>query len=285
MSSNPARLLYRWIFDIRQITEGVRTDIEETTAGIDGRGNEETVVFPFANHVWAHTSSISIPSQLNRLANAIASPKHPQFPSLLCSSPYLFHGLLHSLSPSRWLYWTKTFHLHWPMTRQLSSLTTTYITSTYPPTSPLQYSPTPDYLYICAISSYSAIIQLYIHTSQLDTALTRHNWLSDGSQPWCWFSCPVFEDPHHIFIHCPCFASLHAHSMQDLKDLTFTTLDTFSVTPAYHQLIISIVQGLFADTSVWPLRQSLFYHGILPLVPGPYTITSITSIITSIVSF
>jgi len=104
MSSNPARLLYRWIFDIRQITEGVRTDIEETTAGIDGRGNEETVVFPFANHVWAHTSSISIPSQLNRLANAIASPKHPQFPSLLCSSPYLFHAQLHSLSPSRWLY-------------------------------------------------------------------------------------------------------------------------------------------------------------------------------------
>jgi len=121
----------------------------------------------------------------------------------------------------------------------------------------------------CAISSYSAVIQLYIRAGQLDTALMRHNWLSDGSQPWYQFSCPVFKDPHHIFIHCPHFASLHAHSMQDLEDLTFTTLDTFSATPAYRQLIISIVQGLFADTSVWPLRQSLFYHGILPLVPGP----------------
>jgi len=129
--------------------------------------------------------------------------------------------------------------------------------------------PPPDYLYTRAISSYSAVIQLYICTGQLDTALMRHNWLSDGSQPWCRFSCPVFKDPHHIFVHCPCFASLHAHSMWDLEDLTFTTLDTFSATPAYRQLIISIVQGLFTDTSVWPLRQSLFYHGILPPVPGP----------------
>ena len=103
----------------------------------------------------------------------------------------------------------------------------------------------------------------------MDTALARHNRLSDGSQPWCRFSCPVFEDPHHIFVHCPRFASLRAQSMRDLKDLTFTTLDTFSATPEYRQLIISIVQGLFTDTSVWPLGQSLFYHGVLPPVPGP----------------
>jgi len=91
MSSNPARSLYRWIFDIRQRTEGVRTDIEETTAGIDGRGNEETVVFPFANHVRAHTSSLSIPSQLNRLADTIAShPNTHNFPPPSVPLPTFF---------------------------------------------------------------------------------------------------------------------------------------------------------------------------------------------------
>jgi len=32
---------------------------------------------------------------------------------------------------------------------------------------------------------------------------------------------------------------------------------------------VCIIRGLFTDTSVWPLGQSLYYHGILPLVPGP----------------
>jgi len=129
--------------------------------------------------------------------------------------------------------------------------------------------PPPDYPYTHAISSYSTVIQLYIHTSQLDTALTRHNWLHDGSQPWCQFNCPVFKDSHHIFIHCPCFASLCNPINVGPRGLNINNPQHFLASPAYCQIIISIVQGLFTDTSVWPLRQSLYYHGILPLVPGP----------------
>ena len=81
------------------------------------------------------------------------------------------------------------------------------------------------------------------------TALTRHNQLHDGSQPWCQFNCPVFEDPHHIFIHCPCFTSLHSQSMWDLKDFLSTTLDTFLASSEYCQTIT--VRPLITHTPRW----------------------------------
>ena len=91
ISSNPARSLYRWIFDIRKRTQVVGIDDGENTAGIDDSGNETTTFFPFAHHVRAHTSSQSLPSQLNCLADTIAShPNTHNFPPPSVPLPTFF---------------------------------------------------------------------------------------------------------------------------------------------------------------------------------------------------
>ncbi|KAJ3818369.1 hypothetical protein F5880DRAFT_1491513, partial [Lentinula raphanica] len=61
--------------------------------------------------------------------------------------------------------------------------------------------------YICATSSYLALIQLYTQSSQLDTRLLRFLCLGDCT-PWCTFGCNEIESIHHLFVHCPEFHSL-----------------------------------------------------------------------------
>ncbi|KAF8239259.1 hypothetical protein L208DRAFT_1017712, partial [Tricholoma matsutake] len=62
--------------------------------------------------------------------------------------------------------------------------------------------PPPDYPYTRAPSSYSAVIQLYAHSDQLDLALTLSSRLHNGFQPWCRFGCHVLKSTHHIFTEC-----------------------------------------------------------------------------------
>ncbi|KAG1813379.1 hypothetical protein EV424DRAFT_1416739, partial [Suillus variegatus] len=66
----------------------------------------------------------------------------------------------------------------------------------------------PDFPYTRASSSFSAVVQLYARSSQLDTTEVRHRRFRD-TPPWCHFSCDAFESMHHIFARCPAFLAIH----------------------------------------------------------------------------
>ncbi|KAG1797964.1 hypothetical protein EV424DRAFT_1441289, partial [Suillus variegatus] len=62
--------------------------------------------------------------------------------------------------------------------------------------------------------SFSAVVQLYTRSSQLDTAEVRHRRFRD-TPPWCHFGCDAFESVRYIFTRCPAFSAIRrAHSMQ-----------------------------------------------------------------------
>ena len=71
-------------------------------------------------------------------------------------------------------------------------------------------TPLPAYPYLKTPSSYSAVIQLYARSGQLDTAYTLANHLGDIQQPWCRFGCPCAEEPNHVFVQCRAFAPLRS---------------------------------------------------------------------------
>ena len=69
----------------------------------------------------------------------------------------------------------------------------------------LTHTSLPTYSYLQALSSFSALVQLYLRSGQLDTSLSLSRRLS---QPWCRFGCHAIEDSHqshHILIQCPRF--------------------------------------------------------------------------------
>ncbi|KAF8955401.1 hypothetical protein BDZ97DRAFT_1740218, partial [Flammula alnicola] len=124
--------------------------------------------------------------------------------------------------------------------------------------------PPPEYAYTRALSAYSAVVQLYLRTGQLDTALTRSSRLNDDSQPWCRFGCSVLEDPHHIFVDCPRFNPYRRHATDELLASTRAILDTFKTPAHIASRLTQIVKGLTLDSEVWPLHKSFFYHGVIP---------------------
>ncbi|KAG2051271.1 hypothetical protein BDR06DRAFT_959254 [Suillus hirtellus] len=72
----------------------------------------------------------------------------------------------------------------------------------------------PDFPYTRASSSFSAVVQFYAPSSQLDTAEVRHRHFHD-TPPWCHYGCDAFESVHHIFARRLAFLAIRrAHGMQ-----------------------------------------------------------------------
>ncbi|KAI6003346.1 hypothetical protein EDC04DRAFT_2505959, partial [Pisolithus marmoratus] len=63
------------------------------------------------------------------------------------------------------------------------------------------HHPPPPYRYTKASSTFSAVVQLYTRSCQLDTAATRFS-RHNGSTPYCHFGCASIETAHHLFISC-----------------------------------------------------------------------------------
>jgi hypothetical protein len=78
------------------------------------------------------------------------------------------------------------------------------------------------------------------------------------------FGCPTFEDPHHIFIHCPHFTSLRDARTSELHSNVDRILHSSSVTSTDRSFILERVDDLFRDSNVWPAGRSLYYFGVLP---------------------
>ena len=115
-----------------------------------------------------------------------------------------------------------------------------------------------------ALSSYSAVIQLYLQSGQLDTSLSHLARLNDDQQPWCHFGCSMFEDPHHTFVNCLQFYSLRMLCASELYSTIDHLLQASSINPADQKFIQDQVRDLFLDSDIWPAQRSLFYLGLLP---------------------
>ena len=141
-----------------------------------------------------------------------------------------------------------------------------------PPLSLFDNTPPPSYPYIKTPSSYSAVIQLYARSGQLDSSHLLSARLKDGYQPWCRFGCHHFEDPHHIFVVCPKFTSLRESYSMRIQDATRTLLHTYgSLSEHDISFITERVSSLFCDSDAWPSRRTGYYLGLLPrLVPPSY---------------
>ncbi|KAF8913995.1 hypothetical protein CPB84DRAFT_42797 [Gymnopilus junonius] len=124
--------------------------------------------------------------------------------------------------------------------------------------------PPPEYFYVRAPSSYSAVVQLYLRSGQLDTALTRFTRFTNDEQPWCRFGCIALESLHHIFVDCPRFSSFRQSTIHDLLASTISLLDTYSILPPIASSITTTIKGLLLNSEVWPLHKTFYYYGMLP---------------------
>ena len=181
--NHPACALYRWMLDIW--SSPIPSSI---------------------THVHAHTNAHDIKSNLNRIIDHVTSssqqsslpPPCVPIPSFFMDNFMIFSSYhdfiescyIDSLLAKSCVATLNTCHEPLPPLPLFDN--------TSPPTYPYTKSP----------SSYSAIIQLYACSGQLDTALHLSSHLKEGHQPWCHFGCQAIEDPHHIFVQCPKFTSL-----------------------------------------------------------------------------
>ena len=243
LKTNPARSIYRWILDIWSTMPHK----------------------PILTHVRAHTTSLSLPSQLNRLADHLASTSNSLFlPPPAVPLPTFFMDTFIPFSTTYGFIESNLFSF---CNAQLSSLDAASLDTFHEPrpsSSCFDDTPPPSYPYFKAPSSYSLTVQLYLRSGQLDTSLSCASRLKDDCQPWCRFGCPTFEDPHHIFLSCPRFSSLRDARASELTSNVGRILQSSSIPPADRTLILDRLCNLFQDSDAWPAGRSLYYLGILP---------------------
>jgi len=248
--NNPARALYRWLLDIWS----------------------RSPTTPTITHVRAHTNARDIESNLNRLVDHIASSsQHLPLPPPSVPIPSFFMDNFMLYSSSHGFIESSIFCYVDSLLAKAQATTLDTCHEPLPPLPLFDNTPPPTYPYTKSPSSYSAVIQLYARSGQLDTAVHLSSRLKDGSQPWCRFGCQQFEDPHHIFVLCPKFTALRDTYTHRLKSVVLTILDTYHPPEQDISFIMKQVSNLFSDSDVWPSRRAGYYLGMLPrLVPHPH---------------
>ncbi|KAF5310189.1 hypothetical protein D9619_010594 [Psilocybe cf. subviscida] len=250
IKTNPARSLYQW-------------------------ANNICLSSPFPpsfTHVKAHTNSTLLPARLNRHVDFVASHSHPHLNNLpLVSVP------------------TPTFFMDEHMLYShkygfVESNITTFVSDRLAETAPVDYHPCheplpirslldnsapPTHPYQHSVSAFSTVIQLYARSGQLDTALSNSLRLGTDYQPWCRFGCVAIEDPHHLFVSCPAFASFRQQSLnQLLPDVSATLQNNSCLSDADKEKTLTFIQSLFVDSDAWPSAYSLYYLGLIPAFPS-----------------
>ena len=122
----------------------------------------------------------------------------------------------------------------------------------------------PNYPYFKAILAYSAVVQLYCRSGQLDTASSLANRFCSVTQPWCHFGCRAIEDPHHIFVICPHFTSHRISASTKLNTEIMTLLRSLSLSANDHHHLLAVANSMCADLPPWPSRRSFYYLGCTP---------------------
>ncbi|GBE78620.1 hypothetical protein SCP_0115090 [Sparassis crispa] len=249
-SSLPARSLYRWLRDI----------LLHTT-------HRSPVV-----HAPAHTTSTSPTSLANRSADTLASasqrfllpPPPAPLPTFFMDRYTLYSpidGYIESNIPS---YITQAI-VYTDCSRAASRPYHTLSLALYDNHCP------PDHPYTRASSAFSALVQLYARSAQLDTALARFHRFGNIS-PRCHFGCDALETAHHVFVICPVFAPHREHARTDTLTETSGILTTAAAPDDLSVQILSSARILFTDHDMWPLYHARYFLGVLPPLPEGETL-------------
>ncbi|KAG1771069.1 hypothetical protein EV702DRAFT_1248640, partial [Suillus placidus] len=175
-----ARSLYRWLFSI-----------------ISSSPNPPTL-----SHIKAHTNSSSLPAQANALVDSSARDSHK-----LLIRPYPVPPATFTLDTFS-LYSSTAKFVESPIPSLLTYLLSHSAAAdpTFHPHSTLalhlydSHAP-PEHPYVRTPYAYSALVQLYARSRQLDTASVCFTRLGNTSS-WCRFGCECLETPHHLFVEC-----------------------------------------------------------------------------------
>jgi len=178
LQTKPACSYYRWILHLWQ----------------DASDNNQQISLL---HSKAHTTDNTLPSQLNRLADHLASHSHYDLlpPSPLPPPTFAMDDFT-LYSPSHGFIETNISSFIDSLLSNLSFSSLDTYHAPLIPSSLFDDTPPPSYSYLQALSSFSAVVQLYLRCGQLDTSFSLSHHLSDGTQPWCRFGCYAIEDPH-----------------------------------------------------------------------------------------
>jgi hypothetical protein len=241
LNSNPACSLYRWILN---------TFIKDRIDNFQ--------------HVRAHTNSNSLPSCLNRLADHITS----QSQKFLAPPPSLPVPTftMDQLTPYDDTHGFIEDNLNTFINEALIEQSPLSLPSFIGHQSLYDTLAPPEYPYSRAVSAFSAAIQLYSRSQQLDSALTRSKRLKADIQPWCRFGCPVLETSHHIFSACPRFSQLRINATTELRTTTELTLETFRTNFEHLPDLAQLIDGLFLDPNSWPTTKIYYYFGVIPKI-------------------
>ncbi|KAK0226668.1 hypothetical protein IW262DRAFT_782323 [Armillaria fumosa] len=124
----------------------------------------------------------------------------------------------------------------------------------------------PEHPYLRASSAYSALVQLYARSDQLDTTYTRFRRFGNISL-LCISGCDALETIHHIFVSCPVYRSFRQQATKTLITETSRILDSAEIPLLMYSSFLQIVCRLFEDGPDWPQSRSRFDLGLTPPFP------------------
>lgn len=220
---------------------------------------------PRVTYTPAHTAARSIPARANRVVDYLASSSHAAAtPPIAVPLPtfslpdYCLYSARDGFIESN----VQAYIIHTLATRTAADPdfrpSTTLCLPVYNPLPP------PAHPYLRASSAYSPLVQLYARCGQLDTALTRFTRFGDIA-PWCRFGCSVFETTHHVFAHCPTFASLRALALSSLRTEVAGLLATAESPATLTSSLLRTTSALFEDDAdTWPQYATRYYLGTMP---------------------
>ncbi|KAF6745752.1 hypothetical protein DFP72DRAFT_924406 [Ephemerocybe angulata] len=249
---HPLRHIYLWILDILSRFQSP----------------------PSLLHVKAHTSSTSLHSNLNHIVDYYAS--HSHLPSLTTTTASSFSFHLTPCVPVP-TFFLDTFTPFSPRTGFISTRLQKFVDaaylhrngSTFPSSNitfpPSLYDPRPPplYPYHRAVSSFSAVVQLYARSAQLDSGrkLAVRTSSTDGR---CRFGCLAEESSHHIFVECPRFFSIRHASTDNIISRANTILNVLQMDLPLLPRLSNLLHHFLEDGSHWPAQRSFFYLGLVP---------------------
>ncbi|PBK99750.1 hypothetical protein ARMGADRAFT_1008256 [Armillaria gallica] len=108
-----------------------------------------------------------------------------------------------------------------------------------------QHTP-PDHPYLWVSLAYSALVQLYARSDQLDTTYTRFRRFGNVS-PMCVSGCDALETVHHVFVSCPVYHAFRQHATQTLITETSRILDSAEVPLLICRSFLQVIRRLFED--------------------------------------
>lgn len=213
----------------------------------------------------AHSGSTTIPALANHFADVVASksqssPLPPPFAPLptFHMDSYVLYSPSHSYIESNVLSHINSALISQQHTDRSFRPSTTLLLPLHANACP------PDHPYVHSSSAYSTVVQLYARSSQLDTRLSRFLRFGDCT-PWCSFGCPVFEDAHHLFVHCPTFQSIRETcSTQIISETKMILSHSNMLSQIELDDFIHRATFLLDDNDVWPTGFSKYYVSLLP---------------------